>query len=126
MNTYYTLTLTQKERDLLLYLAEVGYDEQLATWEYAPEHPKRLACEVILDTLRNAEEHPNVEDVCEYEAKHTGHKAGDKVLVEGVIKRDMRDGNYHVTFSRDVSVMWSDSDRFDGLDVPEYYVNPAE
>ena len=126
MNTYYTLKLTKNERNLLLYLAEVGYNEQLATWEYDPEHPKRLACEVILDTLRNAEEHPNVEDVCEYEAKHTGHKAGDKVLVEGVIKRDMRDGNYHVTFSRDVSVMWTDSDRFDGLDVPEYYVNPAE
>lgn len=126
MNTYYTINLTQTQRDTLLHLATIGAADQQNKWEYEPSHLIRKAYEDALATLKNAPQHPNVEDVYEYEAKHTGHKAGDKVLVEGVIKRDMRDGNYHVTFSRDVSVMWTDSDRFDGLDVPEYYVNPAE
>ena len=82
MNTYYTLNLTQKERDLLLYLAEVGYNEQLATWEYAPEHPKRLASEAILDTIKNAPQHPNIEDVYMHDAQHGGFTEGEKVLLE--------------------------------------------
>jgi hypothetical protein len=82
MNTYYTLNLTQKERDLLLYLAEVGYNEQLTTWEYAPEHPKRLASEALLDTLKNAPQHPNIEDIYMHDAQHSGFKEGETVLLE--------------------------------------------
>ena len=85
MNTYYSLNLTQKERDLLLYLAEVGYNEQLSTWEYAPEHPKRLASEALLDTLKNAPLHPNIEDVDMHEAQHNGFSAGDQVLLECMV-----------------------------------------
>jgi hypothetical protein len=86
MNTYYTLNLTQKERDLLLYLAEVGYNEQLATWEYAPEHPKRLSSEALLDTIKNAPLHPNIEDVYMHDAQHSGFFNGEKVLVEATVK----------------------------------------
>lgn len=82
MNTYYTLTLTQVQRDTLLHLATIGAVDQQDAWEYEPSHPTRRAHEDALATLKNAPQHPNVEDVYLHDAQHGGFTAGEKVLLE--------------------------------------------
>lgn len=82
MNTYYTLTLTQQQRDTLLRLATIGATDQQEAWEYAPSHPTRKAHEDALAALKNAPQHPNIEDVYMHDAQHSGFTAGEKVLLE--------------------------------------------
>lgn len=82
MNTYYTLNLTQVQRDTLLHLATIGAADQQNKWDYEPSHLIRKAYEDALDTLKNAPQHPNIEDVYLHDAQHGGFTAGEKVLLE--------------------------------------------
>ena len=82
MNTYYTIKLTPAQRDTLLRLATIGATDQQEAWEYAPSHPTRKAHEDALATLKNAPQHPNVEDVYLHDAQHGGFTEGEKVLLE--------------------------------------------
>lgn len=82
MNTYYTLNLTQVQRDTLLHLATIGAADQQETWEFDPSHPTRKAHEEALAVLKNAQQHPNIEDVYMHDAQHSGFTAGEKVLLE--------------------------------------------
>lgn len=86
MNTYYTLTLTQQQRDTLLRLATIGATDQQEAWEYEPSHPTRKAHEDALAALKNAPQHPNIEDVYMHDAQHSGFFTGEKVLVEAVVE----------------------------------------
>ena len=82
MNTYYTINLTQAQRDTLLYLAVIGAVDQQDAWEYEPSHPTRKAHEAALAALKNAPQHPNVEDIFMHDAQHGGFTPGEKVLLE--------------------------------------------
>lgn len=86
MNTYYTLTLTQVQRDTLLHLATIGAADQQNKWEYEPSHLIRKAYEDALAALKNAPQHPNVEDVYMHDAQHGGFFNGEKVLVEATVE----------------------------------------
>lgn len=87
MNTYYDIRLTPEQRKALLFAIDF-------TGGIASHEPERLSeSEQKLGTpmweahklLSTAEEHPNIEDVYQYEAEHSGFKSGDVVLVEGMI-----------------------------------------
>lgn len=86
MNTYYEIKLTPEQRRILIELSNMGLIEWSSTWEVAPDNPKRQAYEQAVALLEAAEEHPNLEDVYQYEAEHSGFKEGEVVLVEGIVR----------------------------------------
>lgn len=85
MNTYYEIKLTPEQRRILIELSNMGLIEWSSTWKVAPDNPKRQAYEQAVALLEDAEEHPNIEDVYQYEAEHTGFTEGEKVLLECTI-----------------------------------------
>jgi hypothetical protein len=86
MNTYYDIRLTPEQRRTLIKLANMGLIEWCSTWEAVPNDPRKTAYEQAVALLEDAEEHPNIEDVYQYEAEHTGFTEGEKVLVEGIVR----------------------------------------
>lgn len=82
MNTYYEIKLTPEQRRILIELSNMGLIEWCSTWEAVPNNPRRTAYEQAVALLEDAEEHPNIEDVYQYEAEHSGFREGDKVLLE--------------------------------------------
>ena len=84
MNTYYDIRLTQEQRAALLFAIDF-------TGGIASHEPERLsesdqkhgrAMWEVLKLLKTAKEHPNIEDVYQYEAEHSGFTEGEKVLLE--------------------------------------------
>ena len=84
MNTYYDIRLTPEQREALLFAIDF-------TGGIASHEPERLsesdqkhgrAMWEVLKLLKTAKEHPNIEDVYQYEAEHTGFTEGEKVLLE--------------------------------------------
>ena len=115
MNTYYNIQLTEQQRELLFAVIENRIiwrtKEQAEAWQK------------LVAKVKEAEAHPNLEDVYEYEAKHTGFKPGDKVMVEATV-----DG-----VGRGVIVRFPDAcvpiyafEEFVGLRVPSRLVNHME
>ena len=82
MNTYYEIRLTPEQRRTLIELANMGLIEWCSTWEAVPNDPRRTAYEQAVALLEDAEEHPNIEDVYQHEAEHSGFIEGEKVLLE--------------------------------------------
>ena len=82
MNTYYDIRLTPEQRRTLIELANMGLIEWCSTWEAVPNDPRRTAYEQAVALLEDAEEHPNIEDVYQHEAEHTGFTEGEKVFLE--------------------------------------------
>ena len=82
MNTYYDVRLTPEQRRTLIELSNMGLIEWCNTWEKAPDDSRRQSYEQAVALLEDAEEHPNIEDVYQYEAEHSGFTAGEKVLLE--------------------------------------------
>ena len=74
MNTYYEIRLTKTQYNALLMLAETGLADLRKSRTPAIDEAWALLC--------NAKEHPNIEDVYQYEAEHSGFTAGEKVLLE--------------------------------------------
>lgn len=84
MNTYYDIRLTPEQREALLFAIDF-------TGGIASHEPERLSeseqkhgapmweAHKLLST---AKEHPNIEDVYQYEAEHSGFTDGEKVLLE--------------------------------------------
>lgn len=84
MNTYYDIRLTPEQRNAVLFAIDF-------TGGIASHEPERLSesdqkhgtpmweAHKLLST---AEEHPNIEDVYQHEAEHSGFTAGEKVLLE--------------------------------------------
>ena len=88
MNTYYNIRLTPEQREALLFAIDF-------TGGIASHEPERLSESdqkhgtpmwEAHKLLVNAEEHPNIEDVYQYEAEHSGFKEGEIVLVEGIVR----------------------------------------
>lgn len=84
MNTYYDIRLTHEQREALLFAIDF-------TGGIASHEPERLSeREQKLGTpmweahklLSTAKEHPNIEDVYQHEAEHSGFTDGEKVLLE--------------------------------------------
>lgn len=86
MNTYYDIRLTPEQRRTLIELANMGLIEWCNTWEKAPDDSRRQSYEQAVALLENDEEHPNIEDVYQYEAEHSGFTEGEVVLVEGIVR----------------------------------------
>lgn len=84
MNTYYTLTLTQAQRDALLLAAEhTSEDIDIEPFIFSDEELKLLEpMKTAHGLLTNAPQHPNVEDVYLHDAQHSGFTEGEKVLLE--------------------------------------------
>ena len=82
MNTYYDIRLTPEQRRTLIELSNMGLIEWCNTWEKSPDDSRRQSYEQAVALLENAEEHPNIDDVYQYEAEHSGFTEGDKVLLE--------------------------------------------
>ena len=82
MNTYYEIKLSPEQRRTLIELSNMGLIEWCNTWEKSPDDSRRQSYEQAVALLENAEEHPNIEDVYQYEAEHSGFRDGDKVLLE--------------------------------------------
>lgn len=88
MNTYYDIRLTPEQREALLFAIDF-------TGGIASHEPERLSeseqkhgapmweAHKLLST---AKEHPNIEDVYQYEAEHSGFKDGEVVLVAGIVR----------------------------------------
>ena len=88
MNTYYDIRLTPEQRAALLFAIDF-------TGGIASHEPERLsesdqkhgrAMWEVLKLLKTAKEHPNIDDVYQYEAEHSGFKEGEIVLVEGIVR----------------------------------------
>ena len=84
MNTYYTLNLTQAQRDALLLAAEYTSEEiDVEPFNFSGEELKLLEpMKTAHELLKNAPQHPNIEDVYLHDAQHSGFTAGEKVLLE--------------------------------------------
>lgn len=82
MNTYYEIKLTPEQRRILIEISNMGLIEWSTTWKVAPDNPKRQAYEQAVALLEDAKKHPNIEDVYQYEAEHSGFIEGEKVLLE--------------------------------------------
>lgn len=84
MNTYYDIRLTPEQRNALILASE--YTTATAKREpsifYEAELDLVKPMMQAHQLLKTAEEHPNIEDVYQYEAEHTGFTAGEKVLLE--------------------------------------------
>lgn len=81
MNTYYIIHLTQAQRDALLLAAE--YTREVVATEPSAEELKLLEpIKTAHELLKNAPQHPNVEDVYLHDAQHSGFTTGEKVLLE--------------------------------------------
>lgn len=87
MNTYYDIRLTPEQREAILFAIDF-------TGGIASHEPERLSeSEQKLGTpmwqahklLSTAKEHPNIDDVYQHEAEHSGFKSGEAVLVKGII-----------------------------------------
>lgn len=87
MNTYYTLNLTQAQRDALLLAAEYTSEEiDVEPFNFSDEELRLLEpMKAAHELLTNAEEHPNSEDVDMHEAQHNGFTAGEQVLLECMV-----------------------------------------
>ena len=87
MNTYYDIRLTPEQREALLFAIDF-------TGGIASHEPERFSesdqkhgtpmweAHKLLSTSK---EHPNIEDVYQFEAEHSGFEDGEVVLVEGII-----------------------------------------
>ena len=84
MNTYYDVRLTPEQRNALLFAIDFTggiashEPEKLSERDQKHGSPMWEAHKL----LENAEEHPNIEDVYQHEAEHTGFTEGEKVLLE--------------------------------------------
>ena len=87
MNTYYEIQLTPEQREALLFAIDF-------TGGIASHEPERLSESdqkhgtpmwEAHKLLKTAKEHPNIEDVYQYEAEHSGFTAGEQVLLECTI-----------------------------------------
>ena len=84
MNTYYDIRLTPEQREALLYAIDftggIASHEPHRLTESDQKHgtPMWEAHKLLV----NAEEHPNIEDVYQHEAEHSGFAEGEKVLLE--------------------------------------------
>lgn len=84
MNTYYDIRLTPEQRNALLFAIDFTggiashEPERLSESEQKHGTPMWQAHQL----LKTAQPHPNIEDVYQYEAEHSGFTEGDKVLLE--------------------------------------------
>lgn len=87
MNTYYDIRLTPEQRDALMLACQ--YTKETAACEpfiFSEEELKLVEpMKQAHQLLKTAKEHPNIDDVYQHEAEHSGFKSGDAVLVEGII-----------------------------------------
>lgn len=84
MNTYYTIRLSPAQRNALLLAAE--YTREVVATEPSAEELKLLEpIKTAHELLKNAPQHPNIEDVYLHDAQHGGFTAGEKVLLECTI-----------------------------------------
>lgn len=74
MQTYYILNLTDDERNCILDFLKLKI-----VWSTSGNATSWANIE---RKLTNAEPHPNIEDLYQYEAEHSGFRDGDKVLLE--------------------------------------------
>ena len=84
MNTYYTIRLRPAQRNALLLAAE--YTSEVIAVEpftFSDEELKLLEpMKAAHELLKNAPQHPNVEDIFMHDAQHGGFTPGEKVLLE--------------------------------------------
>lgn len=84
MNTYYEIRLTPKQREALMLASQ--YTKETAECEpfiFSEDELKLVEpMKQVHQLLETAEPHPNIEDVYQYEAEHTGFTEGEKVLLE--------------------------------------------
>lgn len=78
MNTYYTLRITPDQRECLLLL---GRNQII--WKNAVA---ANAWDALNRQVKEAEAHPNIEDVYLHDAQHGGFFTGEKVLVEATVE----------------------------------------
>lgn len=84
MNTYYDIRLTPEQRDALLFAIDLAggiasnEPERLSESDQKHGTPMWEAHKL----LETAPQHPNIEDVYQYEAEHSGFTEGEKVLLE--------------------------------------------
>ena len=87
MNTYYDIRLTPEQRNALILASQ--YTKETAECEpfiFSEEELKLVEpMKQAYKLLETAEEHPNIEDVYQYEAEHSGFTDGEKVLLECTI-----------------------------------------
>lgn len=84
MNTYYDIRLTPEQREALLLAAEYTSEEiDVEPFNFSDEELKLLEpMKTAHELLNNAPQHPNIEDVYQDEAEHSGFTEGEKVLLE--------------------------------------------
>lgn len=87
MNTYYDIRLTLEQRNALLFAIDF-------TGSIASHEPEKLSEKdqkhgtpmwEAHKLLEKAVPHPDIDDVYQHEAEHSGFKSGEVVLVEGII-----------------------------------------
>lgn len=84
MNTYYDIRLTPEQREALLFAIDFTGGIASHEPERLSENEQKLGAPMweAHKLLKTAKEHPDIDDVYQYEAEHTGFTAGEKVLLE--------------------------------------------